>query len=129
MSKIPSTLRYTPEHQWASPTSEGLISVGITDYAQSSLGDVVFIDLPSPGTKVQKDKPMFTIESVKAASDVYAPISGSIREINPELKETPESVNTDPYASWMVHIAPDNPDDFETLMNAERYAEIVSPDH
>lgn len=125
MSTIPKHLRYSPEHQWAQLSEDDHVLVGITDHAQEALGDVVFIDLPPPGREVRAGKPMFTIESVKAASDVYAPISGVIKEVNPDLKESPEEVNAKPYDTWLVKITPQTPTDFEKLLKPEEYASII----
>ena len=122
MSVIPEELRYSPEHQWAQHAENGLITVGITDYAQNALGDVVYIDFPEIGKNVVSGKPMFSIESVKAASDVYAPVSGVIQEINTDLNTLPERVNTEPYRAWLVQIAPQNPEEFDRLLGPKEYA-------
>jgi len=126
MTAIPSDLRYTDGHQWARKDSDGKVTVGITDYAQQALGDVVFVDLPAPGQSVIKDRAMFVVESVKAASDVFAPVSGTIVEINAALQNEPETLNTAPYESWIVRIEPNHPEEYETLMAAEAYLAITA---
>ena len=125
MSLIPSELRYTAAHQWARQESDGLVTVGITDFAQEALGDVVYIDLPKTGKQVQKDRAMFVVESVKAASDVFAPVSGTIIEVNDDLAAAPESLNSSPYDTWIIKIQPERPEEYDTLLNAEAYAEVA----
>ena len=110
MSLIPTDLRYTDAHQWARKEPDGRVTVGITDYAQEALGDVVFVDLPNEGKAVTKDRAMLTVESVKAASDVFAPVGGTIIEVNSALQNAPEALNTVPYEAWIVRIAPNHPE-------------------
>lgn len=126
MPSIPAELRYTEAHQWARKEPDGRVSVGITDYAQEALGDVVFVDLPQEGKTVIKDRAMFVVESVKAASDVFAPVGGTIVEVNADLQTSPEALNSSPYEAWIVRIAPDHPDEFETLMAAEAYLAVTA---
>ncbi|MEY4684437.1 MAG: glycine cleavage system protein GcvH [Pseudomonadota bacterium] len=126
MSSIPSELRYTDAHQWARREPDGRVTVGITDYAQDALGDVVFIDLPAEGKTVTKDRAMFVVESVKAASDVFAPVSGTIAEVNSALQNEPESLNAKPYEAWIVRISPTHPEEYDTLMAAEAYSAITA---
>jgi glycine cleavage system H protein len=121
MALVPQELRYTKAHQWARKDADGLITVGITDYAQEALGDVVFIDLPPQGKTVQKDRAMFVVESVKAASDVFAPVSGAISDVNDSLQTSPETLNSAPYEAWIVRIQPTDPAEFEGLLGAEAY--------
>jgi glycine cleavage system H protein len=122
---IPSDLQYTEEHEWTKSV-EGGLSVGITDYAQQELGDVVFVELPEVGAKVSKGESFATVESVKAVSEIYAPIDGEVIAINEELTDAPESINQEPYGSgWMVTIAPSDSAQLESLMSAEAYSAFV----
>jgi glycine cleavage system H protein len=122
---IPGDLKYTKDHEWGK-CENGQIRVGITDYAQKELGDVVFVEMKAVGTKLKNGDTMGTIESVKAVSDIYAPVSGEIVEINAALPDTPELVNQDCYGkAWMAVIAMDNPAQVETLMDAAAYGEYV----
>lgn len=126
MPSIPSDLRYTDAHQWAKREPDGRVTVGITDFAQEALGDVVFIDLPSEGKSVIKDRAMFVVESVKAASDVFAPVSGTIVEVNEQLQSEPEALNVSPYDAWIVRIHPTQPEEFDSLLEAEAYSAITA---
>ena len=120
MSEIPENLSYTEDHEWVSPEENGRVKVGITDYAQDSLSDVVFVELPNVGDKYQQGEVMAVAESVKAASDIYAPISGKILAINEKLEESPELINESPYGSgWMVLMEPS--EDRSALIDAEAY--------
>ncbi len=122
MSNIPSDLKYVASHEWLKLEADGIITVGITDHAQDLLGDVVFVELPEVGTAVEADQEIAVVESVKAASDVYAPISGEIVEINEELVDSPELANEDPYGkAWFFKIKPANPADYDGLMTADEY--------
>ncbi len=122
MSNIPSDLKYVASHEWLRLEADGTITVGITDHAQDALGDVVFVELPEVGTTVEADQEIAVVESVKAASDVYAPISGEIVEINEELVDNPELANEDPYGkAWFFKVKPANPADYDGLMSAEEY--------
>ncbi|OOR89898.1 glycine cleavage system protein H [Moraxella caviae] len=122
MSNIPSDLKYVASHEWLKLEDDGIITVGITDHAQDLLGDVVFVDLPEVGAEVSADDEIAVVESVKAASDVYAPISGEIVEINEELVDSPELANEDPYGkAWFFKIKPSNPADYDGLMTADEY--------
>ena len=124
MSKIPENLSYTKEHEWASLEDDGNVKVGITDHAQDALSDVVFVELPSLGSEFSKGEPMAVAESVKAASDIYAPVSGKIVSINTKLEESPELINESPYDfGWMVVIEPDNK--LEDLLDSESYRELI----
>ncbi len=118
---FPSDLKYTKDHEWI--RVEGKTgTVGITDYAQGELGDIVFIQLPAVGTEIKQGLSFGTIEAVKAVSDLFAPASGVIVEINKELESTPENINKDPYVTgWLVKINISNPDDLNTLMAADQY--------
>ena len=117
----PDDLRYTQEHEWA--RSEGdVIRVGITHYAQDALGDVVYVDLPTPGARLEQGQPFGEVESTKSVSDLYAPITGTVVERNEELDERPDLVNSDPYGQgWMVTIRPDEPGQVDTLLESQAY--------
>ena len=122
MSNIPSELKYVASHEWLRLEADGIITVGITDHAQDLLGDVVFVELPEVGRTVSADEEIAVVESVKAASDVYAPIAGEIVEINDELVDSPELTNEDPYGkAWFFKIKPANPADYDGLMTADEY--------
>ncbi|OPH33653.1 Glycine cleavage system H protein [Moraxella lacunata] len=122
MSNIPSDLKYVASHEWLKLEDDGIITVGITDHAQDLLGDVVFVELPEVGRTVSADEEIAVVESVKAASDVYAPIAGEIVEINEELVDSPELANEDPYGkAWFFKIKPANPADYDGLMSADDY--------
>lgn len=122
MSNIPANLKYVASHEWLKLEDDGVITVGITDHAQDLLGDVVFVELPEVGRTVSADEEVAVVESVKAASDVYAPISGEIVEINEELVDNPELANEDPYGkAWFFKVKPANPADYDNLMSAEEY--------
>lgn len=130
MANIPAELRYTREHEWAKP--EGMtVRVGITHYAQEQLGDVVFVELPKPGTRVTAHKSFGVVESVKAVSDLFAPVSGEVIEVNAELAKKPELVNQDPYGrGWMLLIKPSASEERNQLLTAEQYeAHIAQAGH
>ncbi len=114
--------KYTKEHEWITPDG----TVGITQYAQESLGDIVFVDLPKVGTEVTAGKTLGTVESVKAVSDLYAPASGTVMEVNGELATSPEKVNKDPHGTWMVKLKLKNPDELSGLLLAADYEKFVS---
>lgn len=122
MSNIPANLKYVASHEWLKLEDDGIITVGITDHAQDLLGDVVFVELPEVGREVSADEEIAVVESVKAASDVYAPIAGEIVEINDELVNSPELANEDPYGkAWFFKIKPANVVDYDDLLSAEEY--------
>jgi len=122
---FPDDLKYTEEHEWALLEGD-LVSIGITDFAQHQLGDVVFVDLPAIGERVETGKAFGVVESVKTVSDVYAPLSGEIVEINSELLDAPETVNNSPYDDgWMVRIRPDDAADLDALMDAASYQDFI----
>jgi len=119
--EFPDDLKYTEEHEWVLPEDD-LVAVGITDYAQDALGDVVFVELPEVGVVLEAGKAFGVVESVKAVSDIYAPLSGEVVEINEELPDTPELINTSPYEDgWMIKIKVTDPGEVEDLMDAEAY--------
>ena len=126
MSKTPNDLRYTKSHEWAKRDADGSVTVGITDHAQGLLGDMVFVELPKVGAKVEAGKECGVVESVKAASDVYAPIAGEILAVNTSVSDTPESVNQDAYAAWMFRIKPRNAADVDALLDAKAYEALVA---
>jgi glycine cleavage system H protein len=124
----PQDLRYSSEHEWAR-VEDGRIRVGITKFAADRLSDVVFIELPAPGASVTSMQPFGVVESVKAVSDLYAPVSGTVVEVNTSLTETPEVVNTDPYGSgWMIVVDPKDLREFEQLMSREQYLTAIGED-
>ena len=125
MSEVRDGLFYSKEHEWVLVEDDVAI-VGITDYAQESLGDIVFIELPDIGREVSKDESVAVVESVKAASDVYSPVSGEIIEVNPELDSSPEIVNSSPYdEGWFFKVKLSNPDELTMLMNADDYENYI----
>lgn len=123
---LPKDLRYTESHEWARREADGSVSIGITDHAQEQLGDIVFVEAPHPGRKVKAGEAVGVVESVKAASDIYAPISGEIVAANAELSSAPEKVNADAYAAWMYRIKPDDPAAIEKLLDAAAYEKSAS---
>jgi glycine cleavage system H protein len=125
MTTIPGDLWYTEEHEWVRQEDD-LYVVGITDYAQDSLGDIVYVEVGEPGETVQVGKPFGVVESVKAASDLFAPLSGEIVEANSELESAPEQANSDPYGSgWLVKIRASDTSELDKLMDAAAYEEFV----
>jgi glycine cleavage system H protein len=124
--EFPADLRYTKEHEWAR-VEGGRVRIGITDFAQDALGDVVYVDLPATGALVQADQPLGEVESTKSVSDVYSPLAGTIVERNPLIEDRPELVNEAPYGDgWLVVIEPADPAAVEGLMDAEAYQAFVS---
>ena len=121
MSNIPAELKYVSSHEWLRLEADGSVTVGITEHAQELLGDIVFVELPAVGANLAADEQAGVVESVKAASDVYAPIAGEIVETNDGLADTPEQVNSDAFGSWMFKIKAVNPADVEGLLTAEQY--------
>lgn len=127
MSKTPKELRYTKTHEWVRKESDGTVSVGITDHAQELLGDMVYVELPEVGRRVEKDKECAVVESVKAASDVYAPVGGEIVAVNQAVVDSPETVNKDPYgAGWMFRMRPADMGDLNDLLDAAAYEALVA---
>ena len=124
--EFPEDLRYTKEHEWVRDEGDGRVRIGITDYAQDALGDVVYVDVPQVGTSVTADQPFSEVESTKSVSDVYAPLSGTVAERNPLLEERPEVVNEQPYGDgWIVVLESSDRSELETLMDAAAYREFV----
>ena len=126
MANVPQELRYTREHEWAKQDGDR-VRVGITAYAQEQLGDVVFVELPKVGAKVTASKNFGVVESVKAVSDLFAPVSGEVVEVNGELAQKPETVNQDPYGKgWMLLVKPSNKGDWDQLLTAQQYEELIA---
>jgi glycine cleavage system H protein len=126
MANVPEDLRYTREHEWAK-NEGGRIRIGITAYAQEQLGDVVFVELPKTGARVTARQSFGVVESVKAVSDLYAPVSGEVVEINADLPSAPEIVNRDPYGrGWMIVVAPSTASEWDQLLTAAQYDEFVA---
>lgn len=119
---IPADLKYVASHEWIRLESDGTATIGITHHAQEMLGDIVFVELPEIGASLAADDQAGAVESVKAASDVYAPISGEVLAVNEELVSSPESVNSDPYGAWFFKVKPSNPAELDALLTAEQYA-------
>jgi glycine cleavage system H protein len=126
MSELPGDLLYTEEHEWLRREDDGSVTIGITDHAQSALGDLVYVELPEVGQDVDAAGEMAVVESVKAASDVYAPISGNILAVNETLADDPEKINTDPYADgWIVRLQPAEAIDEGALMTPDAYQQFI----
>jgi glycine cleavage system H protein len=121
----PEEFRYTKEHEWVKPEA-GIGTIGITDHAQNELGDIVYVDLPKIGTKLEKGKSLGSVESVKAVSDIYSPVSGEVTEINELLTTAPEKLNADPHgAAWLVKVRMTAPDELKQLMAAQDYQSYI----
>ncbi len=130
MSEIPAELKYSKDHEWVREQDDGSVVLGITDHAQVSLGDLVFVELPENDTVVEAGDACAVVESVKAASDVYLPLSGTIVEANEALADSPELVNTDPYGKgWLFRFKPDTPAQLEELLASEDYERFVAELH
>lgn len=124
MSNVPSELKYVSSHEWIREEGDGVVTIGITDYAQESLGDVVFVETPDVGAEVSAGDDAGVVESVKAASDIYAPLSGTVIEVNEELEDAPENVNNDPYGDgWFFKLKLSDPAEMDDLLSAEEYQE------
>jgi glycine cleavage system H protein len=123
--KIPDELKYTKDHEWVR-REEGEVTVGITEFAQGELGDIVFVEIETEGETLQKDEVFGTIEAVKTVSDMYMPVSGEITATNPKLSETPDIVNKDPYGEgWMIKIKIADPGQFDELLSADQYRQLI----
>lgn len=126
MSNIPEQLKYVKSHEWVRAEADGTVTIGITDHAQAALGDLVFVEAPKPGRVVAAEEACAVVESVKAASDVYAPIAGEVIAVNERLASSPEILNSDPYETgWMWKLKPTNPADLDTLLDAAGYAKVL----
>lgn len=127
MSQIPSELLYVSSHEWIRHEGDGLVTIGVTDHAQELLGDVVYVEAPEVDNEVDAEDEIAVVESVKAASDIYAPIAGTVTEANEELEDSPELVNSDPYGDgWMFKMQLADVADLDSLMSAEAYAEEIA---
>ena len=123
---VPGNLKYTKSHEWAHLAEDGLVSVGITDHAQHELTDIVFVELPAVGRKVKVGEACAVVESVKAASDIYAPISGEVAAVNQDAADAPESVNKDAYGAWLFKIRPSKASELDALLDAAAYTEVAA---
>lgn len=129
MSEIPTDLKYVSSHEWARLEEDGTVTVGISDHAQQALGDVVYVEHPEIGQTVSAGSEAGVVESVKAASDIYAPVGGSIVAVNEALEDAPETVNQDPYGDgWFFKIEPDDPAELDQLLDADAYADVCEAD-
>lgn len=125
MIEIPEELKYTDQHEWAR-IEEDLVVIGITDYAQDALGEIVYIELPSEGDEVTKGESFGGVESTKSVSDLYSPVSGEVVEVNESLLDAPETINEDPYGDgWLIKVRLHDSDEFDELMDSEEYSEFV----
>ncbi len=122
---IPTDLRYTKTHEWVRQEPDGTVSVGITHHAQDLLGDMVFVENPTVGRQLAQNEECAVVESVKAASDVYAPVAGEVVAVNDAVESAPESLNKDPYGNWMFRLKPNNPAELEGLLDADGYRALV----
>ena len=121
----PANLKYTKSHEWLKQETDGTVTVGITHHAQEMLGDLVFVEIPAVGRRLKQGEECAVVESVKAASDVYAPLSGEVVAANAELADAPEQINADAYAAWMFKLKPDNPGELAGLLDAAAYQKIA----
>ena len=127
MSAVQADLRYLKSHEWARLETDGTVTVGISDHAQNALGELVFVELPAVGKRMSAGGAAAVVESVKAASDVYAPIAGTVIAVNPALADKPESLNSDPYgAGWMFKLTPDQAGDYANLLDATAYGALIA---
>ncbi|ASF40299.1 glycine cleavage system protein GcvH [Halobacillus halophilus] len=125
---VPKDLRYSEEHEWVKEEG-GKVRIGITDFAQSELGDIVFVELPEVGDELEADEPFGSVESVKTVSELYAPLSGKVVEVNEELEDSPEFVNESPYdKAWMVIVEPGDSSEMDELMSSDQYEEMINED-
>ncbi len=125
MSDLPKNLKYAATHVWVQLENDNIVRVGITDYAQHQLGDLVFVDLPEPGRKVKEQEQCAVVESVKTASDLFSPVSGEIIAVNDKLVDEPEQVNDNPYQAWLFCIKADDLSGLDKLMDADRYLQTI----
>jgi glycine cleavage system H protein len=125
--ETPEDLKYTQEHEWVQDNGDGTVTIGITDFAQGELGDIVFVELEEEGFEMEKDDVFGTVEAVKTVSELYAPVSGEITEVNESLEEEPEVVNSDPYGDgWMIKLELSDDSELEDLLSVEDYKEIIA---
>ena len=125
MSNVPANLKYATSHEWVRLEADGSVTVGISDHAQEALGDLVFVELPEVGAHFVAEKEIAVVESVKAAADVYAPIAGTVTEVNQAAADAPESVNQDAYAAWLFRMTPDNVADLGQMLDAAAYQAVA----
>ena len=121
----PADLKYTESHEWIRTEADGTLTIGISDHAQEALGDIVFVELPQAGRQVSAGETIAVVESVKAASDIYAPVAGEVIEANATLGDAPDSVNSAPYDAWLFKIKPTDPQATSALMTAEQYQQAI----
>jgi glycine cleavage system H protein len=127
MSELPADLKYTKSHEWVRLNEDGTVTVGITDHAQDQLGDLVYVEVPDTDRELEAEEACAVVESVKAASDVYAPVAGTVVEVNEDLADVPESVNQDAYgAGWLIRLRPAHVEDLDALMDAGAYEDFVA---
>lgn len=122
---VPSQLKYTTSHEWVKSESDGTVTVGITQHAQELLGDMVFVELPKVGRKLNQKEECAVVESVKAAADVYSPLAGEVVAANSELESAPEKINQDPYTAWLFKLKLSNAADLDNLLDAKAYAQVL----
>lgn len=125
MSNVPADLKYTDEHEWVRTEADGTVSVGITDHAQATLGDIVFLELPEVGKDIKAGDAVGVVESVKAASDIYAPVTGEIVAVNEAIVDTPDEVNSDAYGAWLFKVKLADPASIGSLLDAAAYEKLV----
>ena len=126
MSETPDDLKYSKSHEWVHVNDDGSVTIGITDHAQELLGDLVYVEVPEPGRELDAEEACAVVESVKAASDVYAPIAGTVLEVNEELADNPETVNSDAFgAGWIMKLKPAEADALDDLMDADEYQQFI----
>ncbi|MEU6064500.1 MULTISPECIES: glycine cleavage system protein GcvH [Streptomyces] len=126
MAYVPTELKYTKEHEWVLPTGDGLVRIGITEYAQKQLGDIVFVELPAENCAITAGEPFGTIESVKSVSEVYAPVSGQVTALNEELNDSPENVNLDPYGDgWLIELKITDKSELSGLLSSKGYEDYI----
>ncbi|MGH8720230.1 MAG: glycine cleavage system protein GcvH [Burkholderiales bacterium] len=126
---IPKELKYNETHEWAKLEPDGAVAVGITHFAQDKLGDMVFVEPPKINSRVKRGDSCAVLESVKAASDLYAPISGEVVAVNDEVQAAPEKINKDPYGAWLFKLKPDDAAELQSLLSAEQYASLIENEH
>jgi len=122
---IPADLKYTDSHEWVRAEEDGALTVGITDYAQEALGDIVFVELPQVGRSLTAGDPVAVVESVKAASDIYAPVSGTVVAVNQPVADAPDSINSDAYGAWLFKLQPSDPNAINGLLDAAAYGKTT----
>lgn len=122
---IPKELKYNETHEWAKAEADGAVMVGITHFAQDKLGDMVYVEPPKMNARLKRGDACAVLESVKAASDLYAPVSGEVIAVNSEVQETPEKINKDPYSAWLFKLKPDDASELQSLLSAEQYAALL----